>query len=446
MIIRKIKKFIDDNALFERGDKVLVGLSGGADSVCLTHALHTLREQFGIEIYTAHVNHGIRGAEAERDMSFAKSFSESLGIICFTENLNIPEIAKKNGISEETAGRIARYEFFNKTAAFSGITKIATAHNKNDNAETLLMNFMRGSTVKGMSGIPMRRGNIVRPVLCLTRNEIEDYCRENSLEYVTDSTNNETVYTRNKIRRELIPLIESVYNPNFVTTVTENAVLTSEDNAYIAKQAQNAFYDTVKDNSADINALKSLDNAILRRVIMAMIQAAAETDEDIRSVYVCDVSNLLDKNSGASVNLPFGITARVEYGRLVIEKTPVTTSQFEYEAKTGITEIPELGKTAIINTVNARKKDNAIYINADIDDKITIRNRRKGDIFMPYGMSGSKKVKEYFINEKIPRDERERIPIICVNGEIAAVGTRVDRRFLFKDRGLRIEFKPMQEV
>ncbi|MBQ6530500.1 MAG: tRNA lysidine(34) synthetase TilS, partial [Clostridia bacterium] len=251
MILNRIKKYIETNELLQRGDKVLVGLSGGADSVCLTHALQSLSEQLGIEVYTAHVNHGIRGEEAVRDEEFAKSFSEKLGISCFTARLNIPEDARQKSISEETAGRIARYDFFNRIAAENRLTKIATAHNRNDNAETLLMNFMRGSTVKGLGGIPVRRGNIVRPILCLTRAEIEEYCRENSLEYVTDSTNNETIYTRNKIRRELIPLIERTYNPNFVTTATENAVLTAEDNAYIAKQAENAFISLAADNKAD---------------------------------------------------------------------------------------------------------------------------------------------------------------------------------------------------
>ncbi|MBR0470655.1 MAG: tRNA lysidine(34) synthetase TilS, partial [Clostridia bacterium] len=309
MILNRIKKYIETNELLQRGDKVLVGLSGGADSVCLTHALQSLSEQLGIEVYTAHVNHGIRGEEAVRDEEFAKSFSEKLGISCFTARLNIPEEARQKSISEETAGRIARYEFFNKIAAENRLTKIATAHNRNDNAETLLMNFMRGSTVKGLGGIPVRRGNIVRPILCLTRAEIEEYCRENSLEYVTDSTNNETIYTRNKIRRELIPLIERTYNPNFVTTATENAVLTAEDNAYIAKQAENAFISLAADNKADIKELKKLDKSILRRVLMLMIRSAAGEEEDIRSVYIRDVSRLLNKNSGASVNLPFGIIA-----------------------------------------------------------------------------------------------------------------------------------------
>ena len=446
MILNRIKKYIEANELLQRGDRVLVGLSGGADSVCLTHALQSLSKQLGIEVYTAHVNHGIRGEEAVRDEEFAKSFSEKLGISCFTARLNIPEDARQKSISEETAGRIARYEFFNKIAAENRLTKIATAHNRNDNAETLLMNFMRGSTVKGLGGIPVRRGNIVRPILCLTRTEIEEYCRENSLEYVTDSTNNETIYTRNKIRRELIPLIERTYNPNFVTTATENAVLTAEDNAYIAKQAENAFISLAADNKADIKELKKLDKSILRRVLMLMIQSAVGEEEDIRSVYIRDVSRLLNKNSGASVNLPFGIIAKTEYGKLIIEKKPESVPCFEYIMTIGNTKISELGSEVVISKANVREKDGAVYVCAGETDIITIRNRRSGDVFMPCGMNGSKKVKEYFINEKIPREKRALTPIICINGEIAAVGTRVDRRFMFKDKGLRIEFKPMQEV
>lgn len=446
MIINKIRKFVADNALFDKGDTVLVGLSGGADSVCLTHALHTLKKQLGIEVYTAHVNHGIRGEEANRDAEFARLFSEFLGIKYYTVNLNIPKIAQKNGISEETAGRIARYDFFRKISEEHNITKIATAHNLNDNAETLLMNFMRGSTIKGMSGIPLKRGNIVRPILGLTRAEIEQYCAENNLGYVTDSTNSETLYTRNKIRHILLPLIESEFNPSFVTTSAENSVLTAQDSAYIDKQTEIAFNCVVKNGIAGINELKTLDNAILRRVITRMINAAAETSDDIRSIYVHDVIGLLDKNSGASVNLPRDVIARTEYGRLVVSKAVKEAKPFEYALKEGATIIPELRKSVIVGRANTRDKEDAIYISAGLCDRLTIRNRREGDVFMPYGMNGSKKVKEYFINNKIPRAERTFVPIICVNGTIAAVGKRVDRRFLFSDNGVKIEFKPLQEV
>ena len=189
MVLDIIKKTLREYNLLNNGDSVLVGLSGGADSVCLTHALWSLKDEFDIKLYTAHINHGIRGEEAKRDELFAENFSKKLGIECFVLNADIPQIAKDTNVSEETAGRNVRYNFFNKLCEKYDINKVATAHNRNDNAETLIMNFMRGSTTNGLCGIPYVRGNIIRPILNVSRDEIEKYCSDNGLEYMTDSTN-----------------------------------------------------------------------------------------------------------------------------------------------------------------------------------------------------------------------------------------------------------------
>lgn len=446
MIINKIRNTITENSLITAGDSILVGLSGGADSVCLTHALYSLKDELNITLYTAHLNHCIRGEEAERDEEFAKSFSNALGIKCFSEKLDIPKFAAENNLSEETAGRQARYNFFADLCRKFSIDKIATAHNKNDNAETLLMNFMRGSSLKGLCGIPAKRDNIIRPVLHLTRAEIERYCTENGLSYVTDSTNSETVYTRNKIRRELIPLIEDKFNPNFVSTITDNAVLTADDSAYIEKQARKIYGEIVHDFEVDIQAIMQLNISIRRRVIMQMISDAMGSSEDVRSVYVRDVLELPYKNSGASVNLPCGICARNEYGKIIICQSRDSVEPFEYTVVNGSAIIPEISVKAEISETNKRVNDGALYLSASSDDVIVIRSRREGDIFQPFGMTGSKKVKEYFINGKIPREKRMSIPIVEINGKIAAVGSRVDRSFVFKDNGIKIVFSPFQEV
>lgn len=446
MIINKIRNTITEHSLITTGDCVLIGLSGGADSVCLTHALYTLKDELGITLYTAHLNHCIRGTEAQRDEEFAKNFSNALGIKCFSLKIDIRQFAAKNCMSEEMAGRKARYDFFADLCRKYSIDKIATAHNKNDNAETMLMNFMRGSSVKGLCGIPAKRDNIIRPVLNLTRAEIESYCAENNLSYVTDSTNSENVYTRNKIRHELIPLIEEKYNPNFISTITDNAVLTADDNAYIEKQARKIYGEIVHDCSVDAEAVMKLDTSIRRRIIMQMIADALGSSEDVRSVYVRDVLELPYKNSGASVNLPCGICARNEYGKIIINRAEDDIKLFEHIVREGSAIIPEISAKAEISKTNKRVNDGALYLSASADDTIVIRNRRKGDIFQPFGMTGSKKVKEYFINEKIPREKRMSVPIVEINGEIAAVGSRVDRRFVFKDNGIKIVFSSFQEV
>ena len=203
-VINKVKQTIKRYDLIKEGDSVLVGLSGGADSVALCHILHTM----GINIVAAHLNHNIRGEEAKRDEEFAKTFAKKLGVRFVSKSVNVRELAKNTGMSDEMAGREARYAFFDDVCKSYGLTKIATAHNRNDRAETILMNLMRGSTMSGLSGIPYKRDNIIRPILDLTRAEIESYCDSMGLLYVTDSTNAADDYTRNKIRHKLLPLIE----------------------------------------------------------------------------------------------------------------------------------------------------------------------------------------------------------------------------------------------
>ena len=446
MILNTIRKTISDYGLINRGESVLVALSGGADSVCLTHALCALKNEIGITVSAAHVNHGIRGEEADRDEEFAKQFAKSLGIEFYSVKLDIPAEAKANGVSEETAGRNARYAFFDDLCRKYGIDKIATAHNKNDNAETIAMNFIRGSTVRGLGGIPRLRGNIIRPLLDVSRGEIERYCSENKLEYVTDSTNLSCDYTRNKVRNILIPLVEREFNSSFTETVTKNAVLAAEDSAYIDKTARTEYDRLVKDGRAEIKELMSLDAAVRRRVVYYMLSEASGTKSGIGAAYVKSALSLAEKQSGASADFPHGVKLRNEYGFLVAEKRAEETTPFEYALKTGKNYVPELSSTVTVTPADKRARDGAVYLSASEDDKIIIRSRRAGDIFRPSGMTGSKKVKEYFINKKIPRDKRPLVPIIEINGVIAAVGKRVDRRFLFTDKGIKIEFSDIREV
>lgn len=440
MVLDIIRQTVSEYNLLQKGDSVLIGLSGGADSVCLTHALYSLKDIFGIKLYTVHINHGIRGEEAERDQKFAADFSKSLGIKCFIIKLDIPQIASKNGDSEETAGRKARYEIFDRLCVEHNITKIATAHNKNDNAETILMNFMRGSSVKGLCGIPCRRDNIIRPILNVSRDMIEEYCKYNNLEYVTDSTNLSNDYTRNKIRNILIPMIRAEFNPNFIGTVTSNAQYMYEDSECLDSLSERIYKNIVHDGSVLIDELKINPVSVQRRVIRYMLIKEYGGISDIPSVYINDILKL--KNTGAYINLADNVTAMTEYGRLKIGKFKENEDiDFEYVLSIpGGCFIPELSVYAEVKRCNSREKDGALYLGCDEAEKLIIRTRRAGDRFSPCGMNGSKKVKQYFIDNKIPKQQRNRIPIIEINGKIAAVGSRVDNHFLFKDKGVKINF------
>lgn len=435
-MLNKVKKTIEKYGLLTQGDGVLIGLSGGADSVCLTHILYRLQDDLGIKLYTAHLNHSLRGERADGDERFALSFSQGLGIECISEKNDVKSYAKKHGVSEEMAGRELRYAFFERVSKNYGLKKIATAHNKNDNAETILMNFMRGGGLSGLCGIPFKRDNIIRPLLEVSREEIEGYCRDNGLDYVTDSTNNETVYTRNKIRLELIPKIQKEFNPAFIQTVTKNALLMSEELDFIGEKTDEA-YENVSDGAILIEELNKLHIAIKRRLIIKMMKSAMI--KDISAQYVESVIELADKGqSGSSVNLPCGNTARIEYGKLIIGKNDIELAPFEYDIP--LNEeiyISELGIT-----VKAEFCEGADVFAGGEASKITVRNKRDGDYFYPVGMDGRKKLKNYFIDEKIPRHERSKTAVLTINDEIAwIIGKRRDRRFEACGRGIKISLK-----
>ncbi|MCD8390979.1 MAG: tRNA lysidine(34) synthetase TilS [Firmicutes bacterium] len=438
-VFDKVKETIITNSLIQRGDSVLIGLSGGADSVCLTHILSRLADEWELTLRTAHLNHGIRGADAERDARFAMRFSESLGIECEIKNADVPRLAESKGISEELAGRGARYEFFNEACEKYGINKIATAHNRCDNAETLAMNFMRGAALAGLCGIPYSRGNVVRPLLDVTRAEIEEYCRENGLEYVTDSTNLENRYTRNKVRHYLIPLIEKEFNPNFINTAAKNSRIIKEDENFIAQCADAAYKKIVNGNSAEISELLKCHSALRSRIIRAMMSCVTDLN-DVSSDYIDDITALLERGkTGASLNLPRGVTARIEYGKLVIEKEKAP-GDYEYALTIGEEAyIREAGIYIRAEMADERINDGARYFSGMGEAELAVRNRRSGDRFYPAGMTGSKKLKDYFIDEKIPRNQRNTIPIVTFGGEIAyIVGRRADERFKFTGKGIKI--------
>ena len=205
-MVEKVFKFIKENRIFDSGDSVILGVSGCADSICMLTVLCKLKHRLNLKLYVVHVNHGIRGGDALEDENFVKEFCEKENLSFFPYHINVPEIVKKTGMSEEEAGRRERYRIFYELANELKSDKIAVAHNLNDNSETILFNMFRGTGIKGMTGIPVQRDKIVRPLLCVTRAEIEAYLDSLNISYCMDITNKSTEYTRNKIRLELCPI------------------------------------------------------------------------------------------------------------------------------------------------------------------------------------------------------------------------------------------------
>ncbi len=437
-MLEKIEKAMTDRGIMPK-KSVLIGFSGGADSVALTYILCRLSQKYGFSVYTAHLNHMLRGDDAEYDAKFCRDFAKKLGITHYEKSVDISAISEKTGDSEEVSGRNARYDFFNEIMENVGIELCATAHHKNDCAETVIMNFLRGSGISGLKGIPYKRDNFIRPMLDVSRNDIEEFCQKEGLSYVTDKTNAETKYTRNKIRNLLIPQLQREYNPNLVDTITQNAEIIGYDNDYLDNVAEKE-YSGLTNNSIEISALEDMHNAIAMRVVRKMIEKVTGLT-DISARHIKDILSL--KDTGKSLCIKDDVIARVEYGKLIIDRYEGDCEDFSYNVKVGESvAIPQLGytvKVESVTSINEKGKWVSYMTLPGGVNEIIIRNRREGDIFKPKGMDGTKKVKDYMINEKIPRNMRSRTGIVEVNGEIAwIIGHREDERFSFNDKGIKI--------
>lgn len=418
--------------LVSKNDKILVAFSGGSDSVFLLYAMKELSRKMGFSVSAAHLNHQIRPC-ADDEERFAERVCDEWEIEFFSKKADIPSAAREKGISSETAGREARYEFFNELREKYGFTKIATAHHMDDNAETILMHFIRGSGANGLKGIEYIRDDlIIRPLLDLSKQDIYNACGELELEYVTDMSNYEPVYTRNRVRLELIPEILK-YNPNFARTVTANAELFAEDEEFINSYTKEIFCKNYKEGFPK-SVSDELPAAVRRRVIQLIYADAAKTKQLLSKKYIDDVLNL---KSGQSLSLPGGIRAYLSGGKYVMKIG--TATGFEYNVEAGREKYIE--QTGEIWKISAAGKEGKNTFYAGENEIFKIRSRRKGDRFYPVGMTGSKSVSDLFTDKKIPVYKRDSVPILTAGDIIVNIGGKFrDRRFL-ENNGNRILYK-----
>ncbi len=304
----KVKQTIEKYNLIEENDKILVAVSGGPDSLSLLNILHDL----GYDLCVAHVNHGLR-ENAQIDEEFVEKFCKEKSIPCYIKKIKLKEEMELDvnlkGMSTEEAGRKIRYDFFKEILEEQKCTKIATAHNSNDNVETVIMNVFRGSGMSGLKGIEPIRGNIIRPLIETTRREIEDYCTENELKPRHDESNDETVYTRNKVRLELIPYIEKNINSNVVNNITRMSKIISEEERFILDMVEEAYNKIVLKEEKNIVICKlklfnELDVVIRKRLILKMIIKVLGNAKDIEKVHVDDVVKLCQNNVGGKFLTP----------------------------------------------------------------------------------------------------------------------------------------------
>lgn len=303
MLEDKVLNTIKRYEQIKSGDTIVVGVSGGPDSICLLNVLKNLQNELKINIVVAHINHMIR-KEADSETEFVQDFCEQRDIKCFVKKADVLQIAKEKKLGTEEAGRKIRYDFFEEVKNIVGGNKIATAHNANDNAETVLMNFLRGSGSTGLKGIePIRDNKLIRPIIECTRQEIEQYCNEKGLNPKYDKTNQENIYTRNKIRNMLIPYIQENFNPNIIETINRMSNLIATDEMYFKSIVKQSYKETFisrteKEIILDLKKFNVLEKVIKSRLIIYTINELLGTTNGIEKIHIEDVIKLCKNNIG----------------------------------------------------------------------------------------------------------------------------------------------------
>ncbi len=401
-----MKKLIDVT-LFNHGETIAVALSGGKDSVCLLHLLLNLKNELNITVKAVHVDHSIRGKESERDANFVFDLCKKLDVPLQTFKVNAVSFSEQNRLSLEQGARVLRYQIFDKVLSENFADKIATAHHKNDSFETLLFNIFRGSGLSGASGVKSVNGKIIRPLLSFSRQEIDDYIEKNELSFVEDSTNLDTTFTRNFIRKELTPKILERF-PDAINSAQRFSKIITEEDEFLNELALNSLQEIDGDFYLKLSTPPVL---FKRATILALKNLGLEKDYEY--AHVLSVLSLNGSQSGAVITLPKNITARREYDAVIFSNKQLVeiSEEVPFEYKSTIFN----GKEIVVTTGNLDKP----YLLFD-KDKIPlgsiIRTRRDGDVFTKFG-GGTKKLKEYFIDKKIPLSERDKLPLVA-NGNI----------------------------
>ena len=432
-----MKQFVQRHGLFGRGSRVLAAVSGGIDSVVLLDLLASLSVEWDLEVVILHVNHRLRGRESNADENFVVSLAKQYGFPLFAERVETKREAAKKKLSIQEAARDLRYAFFlAKTAELKG-DAVATAHNANDNAETMLLNFVRGTGIDGIAGIPIQRNGapIVRPLLFATREEIAAYARERKLRHREDSSNLTDKYSRNFLRRQVIPLLERRVNSSVVKSLSNSSDIFKGCAEYLREQVRNAWPAIVSENGGEIVFLKEelrKQHPYMRQLIVH--DAFLGKDIEPSADRIGAVVSLLGGEKGTRVDCGSGWraeneserirlsrqTAAADFSYVLQEEGIITNALFSLSVKKSKNVPNKLGSHSSTEYVDAGKLRFPLYV----------RSWKEGDSFVPLGMKHRKKVSDFFVDLKIPRTEKMKIPIVESGGNIVWVaGCRIDDRF-----------------
>jgi len=449
---QRVLDFIQGEGLIPGQETLLVGVSGGPDSVCLVHILYQLKEALGVSLHAAHLDHVLRGADSAADARYVSGLAQRLGIAATVEQRDVKAYRREHRLSLEQAAREVRYHFFGEVAESVGARRIALGHTQDDQVETILMHLVRGTGLAGLRGMQpisaWQKGKgsllVVRPLLQVTRAETEEYCRAHHLEPRSDFSNFSPSFLRNRFRYELMPLLRG-YNPSVGAALLRTARAAADDLSFLEAQVSQVWEQVVTEqpNGLLLNreALLSLHPSLRRHFLRRVLGQILGDLADIQSIHIEKMMEAVSKPAGKRLSLPRGLSFHVSYNTCLVTKgaydiCPLPPLEGEHRLKVpGETNLP--GWKVRASIVPPGERAEGFRACLDLDEAgtdLVVRSRRVGDRFQPLGMEEPKRLQDFMVDAKIPRSWRDRVPLVCSpKGILWVVGWRIAEGVRVKD-------------
>ncbi|MGD9115773.1 MAG: tRNA lysidine(34) synthetase TilS [Dehalococcoidia bacterium] len=464
-LAERVSGFIGEHLLLESGEKLVVAVSGGADSVCLLHILTGLQKELKIKLHVAHLNHQLRGNASDADADYVAALAEKLGLAATIEKRDVAAYQKEQRLSPEEAAREVRYGFLAEVAEAVGASKTAAGHTKDDHIETILMHLIRGSGTRGLRGLQpsalwqsgKKSLTVIRPLLEISHRETEAYCQKHKLMPRLDASNLSLSPLRNRVRQQLMPLLES-YNPGIAEALLRTGRIADDDISFLDAVVAR-FWDKVIKPEGDSLILNKAEfekfpPSLQRYLLRAAVEKLLGSAKDVEMRHIEEMLSLAEKPAGKRLDLPGGLVFAVEYDRYLLGRdpdafTPLPELKGEFRLKVpGETLIPgwKVEAAMVTREETGEAGDYTTYLDADKSGReLTVRARQRGDRFQPLGLPQAKKLGEFMIDAKIPQAWRERVPLVCSKEQILwVVGWRLDERVKVDsdtNRVLRLKFE-----